>query len=533
MRSERTAVLVVGGSLVGLSAGVFLAWRGVPVVVVERHAGSSIHPKAIGYTPRTVELLRAVGLGDRVPAAPGGALGGAPRRVRTETLLGEWSPEIPWSPPTKAEPDIEYSPCRGAGLAQDKLEPLLRERAAELGADVRMSTELLSFAPDAAEVRAVVRGPDGQEYEIVADYLIAADGHRSPIRERLGIGRQGRGFIHVGRSVLFRAPLDELLPPEVRQFEVEQPGFRCFVTTYGDGRWVLFFDDTDHEPGEPELRAMITRAVGRDDLPIELITTGRWEISALYADRFRAGRVFLAGDAAHTLPPNRGAYGVNTGIEDAHNLAWKLAAVRSGESGLELLDTYEQERRPIAELCHQQLFARVDWQGADAPADAPTDAIVDDLAMAFGLRYRSTAVLGGKTGLPLARRPEEWLGEPGTRVRHLWVVRDGDRLSTVDLLQWGWVVLTEDARWREAGERAAAELGLALEVVVFGDDVRTEEPGSFGISHGIGATGAVLARPDGYIGWRSVEFPYGDPAATLIEALGAVAHVERTRSAAR
>lgn len=529
MRSERTAVLVVGGSLVGLSAGVFLAWRGVPVVVVERHAGSSIHPKAVGYTPRTVELLRAVGLGDRIPTAPGVA----PRRVRTETLLGEWSPEIPWSPPAKSEPDIEYSPCRGAGLAQDKLEPLLRERAAELGADVRMSTELLSFTPDATEVRAVLRGPAGEEYEIVADHLIAADGHRSPIRERLGIGRQGRGLIHVGRSVLFRAPLDELLPPEVRQFEVEQPGFRCFVTTYGDGRWVLFFDDTDHEPTEPELRALITRAVGRDDLPIELITTGRWEISALYADRFRAGRVFLAGDAAHTLPPNRGAYGVNTGIEDAHNLAWKLAAVRSGQSGPELLDTYEPERRPIAELCHQQLFARMDWQGADAP----TDPIIDDLAMAFGLRYRSAAVLGGEAELPLARRPEEWVGEPGTRVRHLWIVRDGerhgDRLSTVDLLQRGWVVLTEDARWRTAGARAATELGLPVEVVVFGEDLRTEEPGLFGISHGISATGAVLARPDGYIGWRSAEFPADEAGATLVAALAAVAHAERTRSAAR
>src|SRR5262249_10357888 len=155
----------------------------------------------------------------------------------------------------------------------------------------------------------------------------------------------------------------------IGQFSIEQPGLSAFLTTYADGRWLLMFSD-DVERDDETLKALIPRALGRSDLPIEIITTGRWEISALIADRFASGRVFLAGDAAHTLPPNRGGYGANTGIEDAHNLAWKLASVLSGASAPRLLDTYDAERRPIAWLRHQQIFARSDFKQFAAPGDA-------------------------------------------------------------------------------------------------------------------------------------------------------------------
>src|SRR5262249_48332962 len=158
-------------------------------------------------------------------------------------------------------------------------------------------------------------------------------------------GRDGRGHMRTLRSVLFRAPLEDYLQKGVSQFEIDQPDLKAFLTTYGDGRWVLMFSD-DKERDEQTLRALVNQAIGRSGLQVELITTGRWELSALIADRFAENRVFLAGDAAHTLPPNRGGFGANTGIEDAHNLAWKLAAVLSGESTPRLLDTYDAERRP-------------------------------------------------------------------------------------------------------------------------------------------------------------------------------------------
>lgn len=521
METKSMPVLVVGGSLVGLSAAVFLAWRGVPTVLVERHPGSSPHPRAIGFTPRTLELLRAVGMGSRVPQAPPSF---RLRRIKVESLAGKWFEETPWTPQAHRAPAMEYSPCTGAALAQDRLEPLLRERAVELGADVRLKTELVRFEQDAEGVTAWLRERDGREYTLRAAYMIAADGYRSPVREALGIGRSGRGHIRTLRSVLFRAPLEEYLEKGISQFEIEQPGLSAFLTTYGDGRWVLMFSD-DEERDEATLRALVARATGRPDLEVEIITTGRWELSALIADRFASGRVFLAGDSAHTLPPSRGGFGANTGIEDAHNLAWKLAAVLSGASTPRLLDTYDAERRPIAWLRHHQIFARPDYAAA-AGGTAQNVAIIDDAAMEFGQLYRSIAVSGAGEELPPALRPEQWAGQPGTRAPHVALSRGEERLSTLDLLQKSWVLLTEDERWLPAVARAREQLGLPLEAVCLGGEVRPLDPDAFPKAFGVGKGGAALIRPDGYVAWRSGE-PPEEPLRTLPEVLGRVSSATR------
>lgn len=481
----KTSVLVVGGGLAGTSAALFLAWRGVDVVLVEKHPGSSPHPRAVGFTARTGEMLRAVGLETELPASRM-AKGFGIRRVRVASLVGERFEETFWTPPSEVSA-TEYSPSTGVGVAQDRMEPLLRDKARELGADIRMSTRMLEFAQDDDGVTALVQG-DGEPYEIRADYLVAADGHRSPVREQLGITRGGRGYLHTSRSVLFRAPLDEYLKDGIGQFIVDGVGF---LTTYGDGRWVLMLDDREYT--EPELREKIVQAIGRDDLEIEIITTGRWTISAAIADWFSQGRVFLAGDAAHTLPPSRGGFGANVGIEDAHNLAWKLAAVLGGESRPSLLDTYDAERRPVALLCHQQIFARNDGHNRDGePEDVP---LIDNNAMHYGVLYRSAAVLGAGQDLPPAQLPEQWNGQPGTRAPHAWV-EPGK--STLDLFQRGWVLVADHPQWEEA----TADLAVRYE--------RVEQLELFGLS----AKGASLIRPDGYIAWRSADLP-DDPRAAL------------------
>jgi len=488
----RTSVLVVGGGLAGTSAALFLAWRGVAVTLVEKHPGSSPHPRAVGFTARTGELLRAAGLEEGLPPSRM-AKGFGVRRVRVESLVGKRFEETFWSPSESADKDagIEYSPSKGVAVAQDRMEPLLRDRARELGADIRMSTRMLEFSQDDDGVTALVQG-DGEPYEIRADYLVAADGHRSPIREGLGITRSGRGYLHTSRSVLFRAPLEEYLKDGIGQFIVDGVGF---LTTYGDGRWVLMLEDREYE--ESELRQKIVQAIGRDDLDIEIITTGRWTISAAVADRFAdklsGGRIFLAGDAAHTLPPSRGGFGANVGIEDAHNLAWKLAAVLAGESRPSVLDTYDAERRPVALLCHQQIFARNDGHNRDGePEDAP---LIDNNAMHYGVLYRSDAVLGAGPELPPAQRPEQWNGQPGTRAPHVWIAPGK---STLDLFQRGWVLVADHPQWEEA----AAPLNIRYE--------RFEQLDVFGLSD----KGASLVRPDGYIAWRSTELP-DDPAGAL------------------
>ena len=522
MEKNATSVLVVGGSLVGLSAAVFLAWRGVPTIVVERHPTSSPHPRAIGFTPRTLELYRAVGLDSRIPQVPVGFQ--RPRRARVESLAGEWFEESPWTADNPEVPKIEYSPCTGAAIAQDRLEPLLREKAVELGADIRLNTELVSFQQDAEGITALLHERDGRDYKLRASYLIAADGLRSPVREALGIRRDGRGFISTVRCVLFEAPLEAYLEKGIMQFEIDQPELKAFLSTYGDGRWVLMFTD-DVERGEDTLREMIKKAIGRSDLSIKIITTGRWELSALIADRFASGRVFLAGDAAHTLPPTRGGYGANTGIADVHNLAWKLSSVLSGDSTPQLLDTYDAERRPVAWVRHQQIFARPDYKAQARPGDADVP-IIDDDAIEFGQLYRSTAVLGAGDDLPVALRPDQWAGQSGTRAPHAWVWVGDEKRSTLDLFQRTWVLLAEDERWRPAVSEVAEELGIELTFVRLGVDARPSDEEAFRTTLGLEMGGALLVRPDGYIAWRSIDWP-ADPVQALTNALEQVASAAR------
>ncbi len=472
-----TPVLIVGGGLAGLSAALFLSWRGVPNVLVERHPGSSLHPRAIGFTMRTMELFRAVGIDSAIPSIPMGTGHGRPRRVAVESLAGKWSAETEWTPSKlqsnhtsgPPQPTIEYSPCTGAAIAQDRLEPIIRARAIAFGSDVRLTTSLTSFQQDATGVAARLLHRDGSESTLRASYMIAADGHSSPIREMLGIGRSGHGLIRTVRSVLFRASLDEYLESGISQFELDQPGLKGMLTTYRDGRWLLMFSD-DQERNEATLREMVVRAIGRSDLDIEIITTGRWILSALIADRFLSGRVFLAGDAAHTLPPARGGYGANTGIEDSFNLAWRLASVVTGVSTPELLDSYDAERRPIAWLRHNQIFARQDYAPI-ATDEEKKVSIIEDAAMELGQIYRSAAVLGAGDELPPALRPEQWAGQPGTRVAHLWISKNNEQLSTLDVLQRDWALLTEDERWKAAATKAGESLQVTLQILLIGSDL--------------------------------------------------------------
>ena len=274
----------------------------------------------------------------------------------------------------------------------------------------------------------------------------------------------------------------------------------------------MFTDDVErsNEAQEQAIRA----AVGLPDLEFEVITTGRWELKASIADTFQNGRVFLAGDAAHTLPPTRGGYGANTGIHDVHNLAWKLAAVVRGTVGAWLLDTYTQERQPVAWLRHQQTFARPDYAQYKQPSDDETE-IYDDSAIELGQIYQSDCVFDNDDSPvePLARLPDQWNGRPGTRASHSWLTTSDDkRISSLDLFQQDWVLVTEDERWQGAVSRTKALEALDIRYVFLNSGGNgPTDAGEFCRALGLSVGGASLVRPDGYIAWRAKEWTATSP----------------------
>jgi putative polyketide hydroxylase len=278
MAEERTSVLVVGGALTGLSSAVFLAWHGVPCLVVERHPGLLIHPRLRGITPRTVEVYRQVGLEPAIRAAS--FAGDSDYRwvtARAETLA---SPEYA---PTEEEGEDEgagdASPCGFAPIDQDKLEVLLRARAEELGAQVRFSTELTAFEQDDEGVTATITDrADGSSRTVRADYLIAADGASSPVRQRLGIGVDGPGPLFHTITALIEADLNPALrgrPVSIAYLERPSPGTILMAHDDAGLRWVFgtgYRPDQDPLEGFTDQRVaeLVRAAAGLPDLEVRL-----------------------------------------------------------------------------------------------------------------------------------------------------------------------------------------------------------------------------------------------------------------------
>lgn len=526
MRNPPEPVIVVGASLVGLSAALCLTSQNVPTIVLEKHSGKSQHPRAIGFTPRTMEIYHSLGLENESPAPDDFVL----QRAHVESVTGKWLDSTNWSdterkPPQgqnqeNKKPSVqkkEYSAARGSAYPQDKLEPVLEALALERGADIRRQHKVLHVEQNDSGVIVTVEN-NGQEHKIYGSYLIAADGNRSTIRELLQIPRSGRGYMQTISSVLFRAPLEQWTK-EYAQFNIEQPDLKAFLASYSDGRWALMFHDAT-ERDEATCRAGIYQAIGRSDFPIEIITTGQWELTALVADTFQSGRIFLAGDAAHTLPPNRGGYGANTGIHDVHNLAWKLAAVLSGESSPKLLETYTAERRPVALLRHDQIFVRADYK-VHLDASTPSGEKIDDDAMEFGQIYVSNGIIGVSQDLPHAKKPDEWNGQPGTHLPHFWVKKDAQTIPVLDIVD-SWTLISREKAWTEAVSYANKVGYRDIRSILIGEDVQMLSQDDFTQLLGISESGAVLIRPDGYIAWRKQELPVKADD-ILIEALSKVA----------
>jgi putative polyketide hydroxylase len=542
---HRVPVLIVGGSLVGLSASLFLGRLGVRHTLVEKHAGTSVHPRGRGNNLRTMEVFRSAGVEERIRAAAS-VLAGNHGILQTPDLAapdaGEW---LVRQIDEKGPPAHRLSPSAWCVCSQNDLEPVLLRAAVEQGGDLRFGTELRSFEQDDDGVTAVVRDRvSGRDSTVRADYLIAADGPRSPVRERLGIGQSGPGDLFHNVSVTFRSRgLAGIV------------GDRRFVVCYLTGPdaegallpvdnaevwvfhapWKYDHGETLEDFTDERCADTVRAAVGDPGLDVEITGKAPWHAAERVAERYARGRVFLAGDSAHEMSPT-GAFGSNTGIQDAHNLAWKLAAVLDGTAGPGLLDTYEAERLPVARATSARASARSvehshpGYEPAPGAAAGPGGPRGGLLPVVLGYRYPRGAVLGTDPELPVVPERMDLSGASGTRAPHLWLHRPGggDRLSTLDLYERSFVLLTGTGAggkdWYAAAELVAARLGVALAVHRIGEgpeaDLIPEEGADWAGVHGTTPDGAVLVRPDGFVAWRATGTDAGpDREAALFAAM--------------
>jgi putative polyketide hydroxylase len=511
--NEITSVLIVGGGIVGLSTSLFLSWRGISSLLVERHPGTAIHPRIPGLAQPTMEIFRSVEIEEAIHQveAPFNMSGNL---LMVESLVGQEFDVL--------QEDVDAffigdsSPARGSQIAQDVLEPILRARAEQLGGDLRFGTELVAFEQDEEGITATIRERESSSTRTVrAQFLVAADGGHSGVRQRLGIGQHGKS-LWSAVSMIFEADLMELFRKRraVMCFVANDTISNAALVPYpgSSARPDLFRLDVPFDPeeetlaGYPEARclSLIRAAVGIPDLPVQLKAVLTYEACELVADRFQQGRIFLVGDAARTQPPTGGLGGA-TGIAEAYNLAWKLAAVLRGEAGEALLATYDAERRPQADYTAEQVALLSQQRQTEGSAGITVDTFI----IVMGYRYSTGAIVreAGDENLPLVQHPDQWKGQPGTHAPHLVLEREGKPISTRDLFGSHFVLLVgpQGQNWKDAARSTQGALHLPLDSYQIGGEAADllDARNTFCDAYGIAATGAVLVRPDGFIGWRS------------------------------
>jgi putative polyketide hydroxylase len=467
------------------------------------------------FYPRTMEAYRAVGADQDVYAVQRG-LPPADHGAVVASLAG---PELRrWRLPA-AEDFSDVSPCPSAFVKQADVEEVLRVHARAAGADLRLGHRFLDLDQRGTHIVARVLDAEGEPYTVEADYLLAADGNGSTIREALGIGRGGSEVVAHVMEIGFAADLRQILGGRRLALAFTGGPERAAIswsTAQDRGTVSVNYAPAVTEPTavfEPQrCRDVVSRALGLPAARFTITESRPWQMAGWVADSYRAGRVFLLGDAAHVTPPT-GGFGANTGIQDAWNLSAKLVSVLRGDADPRLLDDYEPERRAVGKLTVAQALLRVQGQRAQAPIEDGT--LLSEAAVAIGYRYRVAG--DADAGLPPADEPGRWRGEPGTRLPHL-PLTGPDRTSTLDLVRPGRYLLLVGAQGH-SWARAARDLDprgtvLDLEVLPHQTNSASARPTD---AFGIGDAGALLVRPDHVIAWRATHTT-PNAAATLADA---------------
>ena len=533
--NEEVPVVLAGGGLIGLSMSMFLAQHGIPSLAIERLRGGSQLPRAAFFHMRTLEMFRAAGIEAEVREQafkefePEGAI------IIMDALKGKKLADII---PSLNEGVDALSPCRRLFINQPGLEPILRTRARAVGGRLLEGHEVTDLAQDADGVTVTIKNVDsGAQSKVRGKYLIGADGAHSPVRELLGIPFDGRGVFSNSMTIYFEADLaPQLLGKPVSVIYINNPtlgGFFRFqkdcqsgflaVNTIGDPKAdPVAASNPAADVSEKRLIELVRAGVGDPDIPVKITGVARWRATSDVARKFQDGRVFLAGDAAHLMPPN-GGFGGNTGIHDAHNLAWKLALVLKGIADPGLLSTYEIERKPVGKFTVEQAYTRYVTRTATYLGAKDFQPLASDFNIELGYLYQSPAIVSDDNDGKGHDDPHKTLARPGSRAPHLWLERDGKKISSLDLIGTHFVLLaaSQGQAWCE-GARAAAPAfkGLELDTCCVGSDVKDPD-GRFAQAYGLEPSGAVLVRPDGFVGWRATQLA-GSPRQVIEGALRAL-----------
>jgi len=555
-----TDVLIVGSGPAGSSAGLALSTYGIPNVIVTKYGWLADTPRAHITNQRTMEILRDLGVEREVAAkaSPQHIMGNA---VFCTSLAGEELGRLRmWGTEPRRQADYTLaSPCSMCDMPQNLLEPIILGAAAERGTKVRLNSEYISSRQDAEGVTAEVKDRVSSEtYKIRAKYLLGADGANSKVAEDAGLPFEGKMGVAGSINIVFRCDLGKYVEyrPSVLYW-VLQPGSDVGGVGMGVIRMVRPWNEWlaiwgyDLAAGAPQLtgaaaEAIVRNLIGDQNIPLQIRSTSLWTVNDMYATRYSTGRVFCMGDAVHRHPPMNGL-GSNTSIQDAYNLAWKLAFVLKGKASPALLDTYDEERVPIG----RQIVKRANksigetgpifealglepgievaqmWQNMQARKDATPQAAAqrENLRKAIlqknyefnthgvelNQRYRSAAVIPDGTPEPSFERdaelyfhPTTW---PGARLPHVWLQKDGRPISTLDIAGSGRFVLLTGIGgegWIEAARKASAAHGIAIDGFVIGPgrDL-TDLYGEWAEAREIGESGCLLVRPDAHVGYRA------------------------------